>query len=215
MVTRARRLGAAAPLWPDPRPVPAHAAGPPNLASPSSGEVRDGRRGGRRLTARHRPGNLSHKDVEELPGAAPGRPHRTGRRHVGTAVRGRDGEREGRPRPGRPEMAAALTREGGEDAFRRLFRFYRQRDASDLRGVVDFSAPGGQVMLGCFCPCPAASGTQRVPPSARCLSAGLWRCRCSPFSPPAVSFRARRRIPSAAPSLARGRCTEPPRPCDV
>ncbi|NWS93017.1 ALKB1 dioxygenase, partial [Toxostoma redivivum] len=41
--------------------------------------------------------------------------------------------------------AAALTREGGEDAFRRLFRFYRQRDASDLRGVVDFSAPGGQV----------------------------------------------------------------------
>ncbi|NXH40944.1 ALKB1 dioxygenase, partial [Dicaeum eximium] len=41
--------------------------------------------------------------------------------------------------------AAALTREGGEDAFRRLFRFYRQRDASDLKGVVDFSAPGGQV----------------------------------------------------------------------
>ncbi|XP_047915643.2 nucleic acid dioxygenase ALKBH1 [Anser cygnoides] len=41
--------------------------------------------------------------------------------------------------------AAALGREGGEDAFRRLFRFYRQRDASDLRGVVDFSAPGGQV----------------------------------------------------------------------
>ncbi|XP_040455548.1 nucleic acid dioxygenase ALKBH1 isoform X1 [Falco naumanni] len=40
--------------------------------------------------------------------------------------------------------AAALTREGGEDAFRRLFRFYRQRDASDLRGVVDFSVPGGQ-----------------------------------------------------------------------
>ncbi|XP_054256271.1 nucleic acid dioxygenase ALKBH1 [Indicator indicator] len=41
--------------------------------------------------------------------------------------------------------AAALTREGGEDAFRRLFRFYRQRDVSDLRGVVDFSVPGGQV----------------------------------------------------------------------
>lgn len=41
--------------------------------------------------------------------------------------------------------AAALGREGGEDAFRRLFRFYRQRDAADLRGVVDFSAPGGQV----------------------------------------------------------------------
>ncbi|XP_057284670.1 nucleic acid dioxygenase ALKBH1 [Pezoporus wallicus] len=42
--------------------------------------------------------------------------------------------------------AAALSREGGEDAFRRLFRFYRQRDASDLRGVVDFSVPGGQVV---------------------------------------------------------------------
>ncbi|XP_039245606.1 nucleic acid dioxygenase ALKBH1 isoform X2 [Pipra filicauda] len=71
------------------------------------------------------------------------------------------GGREGEPRPprpapprpgsiarlGRPKMAAAaaLTREGGEDAFRRLFRFYRQRDVSDLRGVVDFSAPGGQV----------------------------------------------------------------------
>lgn len=41
--------------------------------------------------------------------------------------------------------AAALGREGGEDAFRRLFRFYRQRDAKDLRGVLDFSAPGGQV----------------------------------------------------------------------
>ncbi|XP_064919888.1 nucleic acid dioxygenase ALKBH1 isoform X2 [Columba livia] len=41
--------------------------------------------------------------------------------------------------------AAALTREGGEDAFRRLFRLYRQRDASDLRGVVDFSVPGSQV----------------------------------------------------------------------
>uniref|UniRef100_A0A8C9G2G5 Uncharacterized protein n=1 Tax=Pavo cristatus TaxID=9049 RepID=A0A8C9G2G5_PAVCR len=35
--------------------------------------------------------------------------------------------------------AAALGREGGEDAFRRLFRFYRQHDAADLRGVVDFS----------------------------------------------------------------------------
>ncbi|XP_065491409.1 nucleic acid dioxygenase ALKBH1 isoform X2 [Caloenas nicobarica] len=41
--------------------------------------------------------------------------------------------------------AAALTREGGEDAFRRLFRLYRQRDVSDLRGVVDFSVPGSQV----------------------------------------------------------------------
>uniref|UniRef100_A0A493TNR5 AlkB homolog 1, histone H2A dioxygenase n=1 Tax=Anas platyrhynchos platyrhynchos TaxID=8840 RepID=A0A493TNR5_ANAPP len=46
-----------------------------------------------------------------------------------------------------PKMAAAaaLGREGGEDAFRRLFRFYRRRDASELRGVLDFSAPGGQV----------------------------------------------------------------------
>lgn len=78
--------------------------------------------------------------------------------------------REGRPRPGSahrstarppdlrrlPEMAAgaaaALTREGGEDAFRRLFRLYRQRDASDLRGVVDFSVPGSQVTLGSSCP---------------------------------------------------------------
>ncbi|NWU98236.1 ALKB1 dioxygenase, partial [Upupa epops] len=41
--------------------------------------------------------------------------------------------------------AAALTRDGGEDVFRRLFRFYRQRDAVDLRAVVDFSVPGGQV----------------------------------------------------------------------
>lgn len=48
--------------------------------------------------------------------------------------------------------AAALGREGGEDAFRRLFRFYRQRDAADLRGVVDFSAPGGQVTARCRCP---------------------------------------------------------------
>lgn len=44
--------------------------------------------------------------------------------------------------------AAALGREGGEDAFRRLFRFYRRRDASELRGVLDFSAPGGQVTAG-------------------------------------------------------------------
>ncbi|XP_006028609.1 nucleic acid dioxygenase ALKBH1 isoform X2 [Alligator sinensis] len=43
-------------------------------------------------------------------------------------------------------MAAALAREGGEDAFRRLFRFYRRRDGLDLRGVVDFSAPGNQVV---------------------------------------------------------------------
>lgn len=50
-----------------------------------------------------------------------------------------------------PKMAAAaaLGREGGEDAFRRLFRFYRRRDASELRGVLDFSAPGGQVTAGC------------------------------------------------------------------
>ncbi|KAM7163875.1 nucleic acid dioxygenase ALKBH1 [Macrochelys suwanniensis] len=45
--------------------------------------------------------------------------------------------------------AAALAREGGEDAFRRLFRFYRRRDlrgGPDLRGVIDFSAPGDQVV---------------------------------------------------------------------
>uniref|UniRef100_A0A8B9PA90 Uncharacterized protein n=1 Tax=Apteryx owenii TaxID=8824 RepID=A0A8B9PA90_APTOW len=54
--------------------------------------------------------------------------------------------------------AAAFTREGGEDAFRRLFRFYRQRDVSDLRGVVDFSAPGGQVTLCCPSPAPRGVG---------------------------------------------------------
>lgn len=210
LVTWARRLRAAL-ARPPPGLCRYTRRGRPTPPATAAG--RDGR-GGRRLTARHRPGNLSHEDVEEPPGAAPDRPHHTGRRHVGTSVRGRGGGRdreregEGWPHPGRPEMAAAaLTREGGEDAFRRLFRFYRQRDASDLRGVVDFSAPGGQVMLGCFCSYPAASGSERVPCPARCLGAGLWRCRCSPFSPPAVSFRARRRIPTAASFLARRRCT--------
>ncbi|CAM5151804.1 unnamed protein product [Natator depressus] len=45
--------------------------------------------------------------------------------------------------------AAALAREGTEDAFRRLFRFYRRRDlrgGPDLRAVIDFSAPGDQVV---------------------------------------------------------------------
>ncbi|XP_038260570.1 nucleic acid dioxygenase ALKBH1 [Dermochelys coriacea] len=45
--------------------------------------------------------------------------------------------------------AAGLAREGTEDAFRRLFRFYRRRDlrgGPDLRGVIDFSAPGDQVV---------------------------------------------------------------------
>ncbi|XP_006116054.3 nucleic acid dioxygenase ALKBH1 [Pelodiscus sinensis] len=45
--------------------------------------------------------------------------------------------------------AAALAREGGEDAFRRLFRFYRRRDlrgGPDLPGVIDFSSPGDQVV---------------------------------------------------------------------
>lgn len=47
--------------------------------------------------------------------------------------------------------AAALAREGREDAFRRLFRFYRRRDlrgGPDLRAVIDFSAPGDQVTAG-------------------------------------------------------------------
>uniref|UniRef100_A0A663MA39 Nucleic acid dioxygenase ALKBH1 n=1 Tax=Athene cunicularia TaxID=194338 RepID=A0A663MA39_ATHCN len=48
--------------------------------------------------------------------------------------------------------AAILGAGGGWDAFRRLFRFYRQRDALDLRGVVDFSVPGSQVTLGSSCP---------------------------------------------------------------
>uniref|UniRef100_A0A8C5J8R9 Uncharacterized protein n=1 Tax=Junco hyemalis TaxID=40217 RepID=A0A8C5J8R9_JUNHY len=46
---------------------------------------------------------------------------------------------------------ASAAGAGGEDAFRRLFRFYRQRDASDLRGVVDFSAPGVQNFLELLC----------------------------------------------------------------
>lgn len=102
--------------------------------------------------------------------------------------------REGgcRPRPGsalrrRRGMAkmaaAALTREGGEDAFRRLFRFYRQREPSDLRGVVDFTVPGGQVTPDSACPPPAVRGRvvrctaswSRPAPRAvsRCFSAVL------------------------------------------
>uniref|UniRef100_A0A8B9NLJ9 Uncharacterized protein n=1 Tax=Accipiter nisus TaxID=211598 RepID=A0A8B9NLJ9_9AVES len=47
--------------------------------------------------------------------------------------------------------ATSLARPPRPDAFRRLFRFYRQRDASDLRGVVDFSrqARPGSPWAGC------------------------------------------------------------------
>lgn len=48
-----------------------------------------------RLTGRHRPGNLSHEDIEEPPGAAPRRPRRAGCRHLGNC----GGNRGGRPRP--------------------------------------------------------------------------------------------------------------------
>lgn len=151
-----------------PGPAPAASAGTrggaaSSRASPSAGGGRGGRR---RLTARHRPRNLSHEDVEEPLGAAAHRPRPAGRRHLGSC----DGKAGGRPGPapavrsaarrGLAKMAAALTREGGEDAFRRLFRFYRQRDASDLRGVVDFSVPGGQVTPGSPCPRPASSSSR-------------------------------------------------------
>lgn len=83
--------------------------------------------------------------------------------------------RAGRRGLAKMAAAAALTREGGEDAFRRLFRFYRQRDASDLRGVVDFSVPGGQVTLGSPCPRPAAR-FELVPSSEGCRGVSA-RCR--------------------------------------
>lgn len=165
LVIRARRLRAAAP----PRPGLCWHTRRGRPTPPAPVKVRNGREGANSLldTVQGTSATKMSKSRRERRPAA-----RTALAAAMSGLRreGGTGEREGQPRPGRPEMAAAaaLTREGGEDAFRRLFRFYRQRDASDLRGVVDFSAPGGQVKLGCFCPCPAPSGSERVPPSARC-----------------------------------------------
>lgn len=122
----------------------------------------------------------------------------------------REGGQPAPPRPASPALrrsakmaAAALTREGGEDAFRRLFRFYRQRDVSDLRGVVDFSVPGGQVTLGSSCPRRAAIRARPALPAVRRrFGAVLWRCCCSPRSPPAASPRARRHVSHAVPLRA-------------
>ncbi|KAJ6636882.1 hypothetical protein lerEdw1_013931 [Lerista edwardsae] len=46
-------------------------------------------------------------------------------------------------------MAAgrAVALEGGEDAFRRLFRVYRRREGSDLTGVIDFSKPKARQVI--------------------------------------------------------------------
>ncbi|XP_066483950.1 nucleic acid dioxygenase ALKBH1 [Tiliqua scincoides] len=42
---------------------------------------------------------------------------------------------------------AVGAREGGEDAFRRLFRLYRRREGSDLAAVIDFSKPRARQVI--------------------------------------------------------------------
>ncbi|XP_054826423.1 nucleic acid dioxygenase ALKBH1 [Eublepharis macularius] len=46
-------------------------------------------------------------------------------------------------------MAAgtAAAREGGEDAFRQLFRFYRRWEGSDRAGLIDFSKPAARQVV--------------------------------------------------------------------
>lgn len=47
------------------------------------------------------------------------------------------------------KMAASMVAEGGEDVFRKMFKFYKRREPPpDLREVTDFSngaASGGKV----------------------------------------------------------------------
>lgn len=198
--------GAAAPPWPDPRPVPAHAAGPPKPASPSSGEGWEGRGTQTYCSTPSRESQPRRCRRAAGSGVQPPAPHwpppcrdcgeREGRREGGAAP----------PRPARNGGGPDPWGRGGcvSPAFSLLSAARRVRPAG-CAGLFRAGGPGNAGLL-----LPVPRGSPRVPPSARCLSAGLWRCRRSPFSPPAVSFRARRRIPSAAPSLARGRCTEPP-----
>ncbi|XP_053143342.1 nucleic acid dioxygenase ALKBH1 [Hemicordylus capensis] len=56
-------------------------------------------------------------------------------------------------------MAASrvAAREGGEDAFRRLFRFYRRREGLDLTGVIDFSQPATRQVVNCPLSCSSVS----------------------------------------------------------
>ncbi|CAI5764319.1 AlkB homolog 1, histone H2A dioxygenase [Podarcis lilfordi] len=42
---------------------------------------------------------------------------------------------------------AVSAREGGEDAFRRLFRFYRRWEGSDPSGAIDFSKPAARQIV--------------------------------------------------------------------
>lgn len=66
-------------------------------------------------------------------------------------------------------MAAGTVaaREGGEDAFRQLFRFYRRWEGSDAAGVIDFSKPAGRQVIGQALPARA------VLHGAELISAGL------------------------------------------
>lgn len=187
--------GPAQPQPPPPRPVPAHVGGAPSSRiSPSTGGG-DGVGGGwRRLTARYRPGNFSHEDVEKPPGAAPRRPRRGGRRHLGSC----GVKRGGRPRPGSAQHRPpppAQNGGGGPDpgrwggCFPPAFSLLPATRRGGLAGRGGFLRTGGPGNAGLLLPSlrgEEPGGAARCAPSSsrpvrgvvvfRRSGAVLWRC---------------------------------------